>query len=120
MPVESRRLDVAFWAVRVWGKTLTDHLKSLELFERAKQFLAGGVSSQFRASERPHPLFYSRAHGSHIWDIDGNEYLDFSLSQGPMILGHSRPVVIEAVRKALADGQLFGRQHLAELEPRNA
>jgi glutamate-1-semialdehyde 2,1-aminomutase len=95
---------------------LKDHQKSRKLFERAKQSLAGGVSSQFRASERPHPLFYTRAYGSRIWDIDGNEYLDFSLSQGPMILGHSHPGVIDAVNRALAEGQLFGGQHLAELE----
>lgn len=95
---------------------MKDHQKSREFFERAKQSLAGGVSSQFRASERPHPLFYSRAHGSSISDVDGNEYLDFSLSQGPMILGHSHPAVADAVSRALADGQLFGGQHLAELE----
>jgi glutamate-1-semialdehyde 2,1-aminomutase len=95
---------------------LKDHQKSRELFERAKQSLAGGVSSQFRASERPHPLFYSKAHGACISDMDGNEYLDFTLSQGPMILGHSHPAVADAVSKALAEGQLFGGQHLAELE----
>jgi glutamate-1-semialdehyde 2,1-aminomutase len=95
---------------------LKDHQKSRELFERAKQSLAGGVSSQFRASERPHPLFYSHAHGACISDIDGNEYLDFSLSQGPMILGHSHPAVADAVSRALAEGQLFGGQHLAELQ----
>jgi glutamate-1-semialdehyde 2,1-aminomutase len=95
---------------------LKDHPKSRELFERAKQSLAGGVSSQFRASERPHPLFYSRARGSFVSDVDGNEYLDFTLSQGPMILGHSHPAVADAVNRALAEGQLFGGQHLAELE----
>ena len=95
---------------------MKDHSKSRELFERGKQSLAGGVSSQFRASERPHPLFYSRAHGSCICDLDGNEYLDFTLSQGPMILGHSHPAVADAVSRALAEGQLFGGQHLAELE----
>ena len=95
---------------------MKDHQKSRELFERAKQSLAGGVSSQFRASERPHPLFYSKAHGACISDMDGNEYLDFTLSQGPMILGHSHPAVADAVSKALAEGQLFGGQHLAELE----
>jgi len=95
---------------------LKDHQKSRELFERAKQSLAGGVSSQFRASERPHPLFYVRAQGSRIWDADGNEYLDFTLAQGPMILGHSHPAVIGAACGALAEGQLFAGQHLAELE----
>jgi glutamate-1-semialdehyde 2,1-aminomutase len=95
---------------------LKDHQKSRELFERAKQSLAGGVSSHFRASERPHPLFYVRAQGSRIWDVDGNEYLDFTLAQGPMILGHSHPVVIDAVCRAIAEGQLFAGQHLGELE----
>jgi glutamate-1-semialdehyde 2,1-aminomutase len=95
---------------------LRSYQKSLELYQRAKQSLAGGVSSQFRASEQPHPLFYARAAGARVWDVDGNEYLDFTLSQGPMILGHSNPAVLDAVQKATACGQLYAAQHLAELE----
>jgi glutamate-1-semialdehyde 2,1-aminomutase len=90
--------------------------KSLDLFERAKKSLAGGVSSHFRASEQPHPLFYVRAAGARIWDVDGNESLDFTLSQGPMILGHSNAAVLKAAQSATSCGQLFAAQHVAELE----
>jgi glutamate-1-semialdehyde 2,1-aminomutase len=97
-------------------KNLRSYQKSFELYERAKQSLAGGVSSHFRASEQPHPLFYVRAEGARVWDVDGNEYLDFTLSQGPMILGHSNPAVLAAVQKTTSCGQLYAAQHLAELE----
>ena len=90
--------------------------KSLHLLERAKKSLAGGVSSHFRALEQPHPLFYVRATGARIWDVDGNESLDFTLSQGPMILGHSNAEVLESAQSATSSGQLFAGQHLAEVE----
>lgn len=86
------------------------------LFERACQVLAGGVSSEFRKYGPPHPLFYERGAGSRIVDVDGNEYLDFTLSQGPLILGHSHPQVLSEVAEASATGQLFAGQHLRELE----
>ncbi len=93
-----------------------EHRKSAELYQRAQKALAGGVSSQFRSYEYPHPLFYESGEGSRITDVDGNTYLDFTLSQGPLILGHSRPEVVEAVARATASGQIFAGQHLAELE----
>jgi glutamate-1-semialdehyde 2,1-aminomutase len=95
---------------------LRSYRKSYELYERAQHSLAGGISSSFRAFEQPHPLFYLRAQGARLWDVDGNESLDFTLSQGPMILGHSHPAVLEAVHKANALGQLYAAQHLEELE----
>ena len=93
-----------------------EYRKSAELYQRAQKALAGGVSSQFRSYEYPHPLFYESGEGSRITDVDGNTYLDFTLSQGPLILGHSRPEVVEAVARATASGQIFAGQHLAELE----
>jgi glutamate-1-semialdehyde 2,1-aminomutase len=90
--------------------------KSLDLFERAKHSLAGGVSSQFRASEQPHPLFYARGIGARIWDEDENESLDFTLGQGPLLLGHSHPAVLSAVQEAISRGQLYAGQHFAELQ----
>lgn len=90
--------------------------KSKALYDRACRVLAGGVSSEFRKYGPPHPLFYSRGQGSRIIDVDGNEYLDFTLSQGPLILGHSHPRVLEEVAQASAEGQLFAGQHLRELE----
>lgn len=90
--------------------------QSQALYERAKRVLAGGVSSEFRKFNSPHPLFYSHAKGSRIVDADENEYLDFTLSQGPLILGHSHPEVLEAVAQASQEGQLFAGQHMLELE----
>jgi glutamate-1-semialdehyde 2,1-aminomutase len=89
---------------------------SAALNERARRVLAGGVSSEFRKAAHPHPLFYQRGAGATIVDVDGNEWLDFTLSQGPLILGHSHPEVLEAVSRATVDGQLFAGQHLGELE----
>lgn len=83
--------------------------------ERARKSLAGGVSSQFRMFGGPHPMFYQKASGAHIWDMDGNKLLDFTLSQGPMIVGHSNPEVLEAVQQALALGQLYAGQHEQEV-----
>ena len=95
---------------------MRSYRKSFELHERAKRSLAGGVSSAFRASEQPHPLFYTHGEGSRVWDVDGNESIDFTLSQGPMILGHCHPDVVAAVEKANKRGQIFAAQHLEELE----
>ncbi|MBS0264632.1 MAG: aspartate aminotransferase family protein [Planctomycetes bacterium] len=89
--------------------------KSKELYDRACRVLAGGVSSEFRKYGPPHPLFYQRAAGSRIVDVDGNESLDFTLSQGPLILGHSHPRVLAEVAQASQEGQLFAGQHLREL-----
>ena len=93
-----------------------EHQQSAEYHRRAREVLAGGVSSQFRSFEHPHPLFFESGRGSTITDVDGNTYLDFTLSQGPLILGHSPPEVLEAVGRATASGQIFAGQHLAELE----
>jgi glutamate-1-semialdehyde 2,1-aminomutase len=92
------------------------YAESRALYDRAKRSLAGGVSSQFRALNLPHPMFYERALGSRVWDVDGNELIDFTLSQGPCILGHSHPELLERVGAALAKGQLFAGQHRDELE----
>lgn len=90
--------------------------RSRALYERATRVLAGGVSSEFRRLGAPHPLFYTHARGSRIWDADGHEYLDFTLSQGPLLLGHGHPEVLSAVERASVEGQLYAGQHLAELE----
>lgn len=90
--------------------------KSQHLLERARRSLAGGVSSNVRAAERPFPLFFRQAAGATIVDVDGNEYIDYVLGQGPMILGHSHPAVLDAVSRAMRDGQLFAGQHELEVE----
>jgi len=90
--------------------------ESERLYKRSAKVLAGGVSSHFRAFGKPCPMFFDRASGSRIWDVDGNEYLDYALSQGPMILGHSPAEVLEAVQQELSRGQLYAGQHVGEIE----
>ncbi len=94
----------------------TDYSKSAALLERSKKVLAGGVSSEFRKYNHPHAIFYTHGKGSRIFDADGNEYLDFTLSQGPLILGHSHPHVLKSVDEYSARGQLFAGQHMKEIE----
>lgn len=89
---------------------------SRALYERATRSLAGGVSSHFRKFNVPHPMFYERGLGSRLWDVDGNELIDFTLSQGPVILGHSNPELLARVGAAMAKGQIFAGQHQDELE----
>ena len=88
---------------------------SREMFERSRQSLAGGVSSNVRAGKQPPPLFFERGQGALIYDVDGHKYIDYVLGQGPLILGHSPASVLEAVRKALAKGQLYAGQHEIEI-----
>ncbi len=90
--------------------------QSAKLLERAKKSLAGGVSSEFRKYNHPHAIFYSHGIGSRIYDVDGNEYIDFTLSQGPLIIGHNHPHVVKRVEDYAKMGQLFAGQHLLEIE----
>ena len=87
-----------------------NHVHSSDLFERAQQVIPGGVNSPVRAfrSVGTDPIFYERAKGSRVWDADGNEYIDFVASWGPMILGHSPDVVLDAVRAQLDRGTSYG------------
>jgi glutamate-1-semialdehyde 2,1-aminomutase len=90
--------------------------RSYELFKQAEATLAGGVSSNVRLLGMPHPLFFARAEGAMIYDVDGNAYIDYVLAQGPMILGHSHPAVLDAVNAAMRKGQLFAGQHQWEID----
>lgn len=90
--------------------------KSRQLYERARHSMAGGVSSHFRSLGYPHPLFFKRGVGARVIDVDDNEYLDFTLSQGPLILGHSNPSVLRKVSEEMELGQLYAGQHELELE----
>ncbi|MEW6510995.1 MAG: glutamate-1-semialdehyde 2,1-aminomutase [Bacteroidota bacterium] len=88
------------------------------LFERARALIPGGVNSPvraFRAVGR-NPLFISRASGARLWDTDGNEFIDYVGSWGPMILGHAHPRVIAAVQRAAASGTSFGASTELEVE----
>ncbi len=84
--------------------------KSEALFEEAQKHIPGGVNSPVRAfkSVGGNPLFIKRAKGSKVVDVDGNRFIDYVLSWGPMIVGHAHPKVVEAVQKAAALGTSFG------------
>ncbi len=83
---------------------------SAALYDRARQSLVGGVNSPVRAfkSVGMTPLFIRRGSGSRIWDADGNSFIDYVGSWGPLILGHADGRVLDAIRAALADGTSFG------------
>ena len=96
--------------------------KSEALFEKAKSYFPGGVNSPVRAfrSVGGTPLFIERGKGSHIWDADGNEFIDYCGSWGPLILGHANDKVVNAIKKTVENGSSFGaptalENQLAEL-----
>ena len=85
-------------------------MKSSQFLARARKRIPGGVNSPVRAFRNVggEPFFIARAEGAKIWDLDGNEYLDYVGSWGPAILGHAPKVVVDAVRDAAARGLSFG------------
>src|SRR5437868_15090895 len=92
---------------------------SRQWFERAKKVLAGGISSSARATTTgplPYPLYIARGQGSRIWDVDGNQYVDFLLSYGSVILGYGDTDFVEALTRQLESGTMFGTCSTAEVE----
>src|SRR6266568_1429541 len=82
--------------------TLADRTpKSGALYERAKEHLTAGVPSSYQV-RKPWPIYVSRGKGSHLWDVDGNEYADFHSGFGAMIVGHAHPAVVAAVNRAVS------------------
>ena len=92
--------------------------KSIEAFSWACEYMPGGVNSPVRAfgGVDRKPLFIARARGAKVFDIDGNEYIDYVGSWGPMILGHAHPAAVAAIREAAERGASFGAPTLAETE----
>ena len=92
--------------------------KSRELQKRAEQVIPGGVNSPVRAfgAVGDDPAFMVRGQGSHLWDADGNEYIDYIGSWGPLILGHAPAEVVEAVTGAARNGMSFGASTAAEAD----
>ena len=84
--------------------------KSLEAFEEAKTLMPGGVNSPVRSYRNVdcNPPFIARGEGAHIFDIDGNEYVDYVLSWGPLVAGHAHPAVVSALADAAARGTSYG------------
>ncbi|GGO86170.1 glutamate-1-semialdehyde 2,1-aminomutase [Nocardioides phosphati] len=83
-------------------------------FERAGRSIGGGVGSGLRSAMRPHPLFVREARGAHVWDLDGDRYVDYVMAWGPLVLGHGHPHVVDAVRDVATRMQVVGTGH--ELE----
>ncbi len=92
------------------------YAKSRALLARAEKSLAGGVSSNVRKADKPLPLYFDHGMGSKIVDADGNEYIDYVLGRGPLILGHGDPDVLSATTTQLQRGQVYAAQHELEIE----
>lgn len=95
-----------------------NHSKSEALFRKAQEIIPGGVNSPVRAfrSVGGQPVFIARGQGSHIFDVDGNEYIDYVGSWGPLLLGHRHPDILAALEGAIARGTSFGAPTEAEIE----
>ena len=93
-------------------------VKSRRLFEKALRVIPGGVNSPVRAFRAVggNPLFIEKAKGSKIYDVDGNSYIDYVLSWGPMILGHAHPRVVKALKNAITKGTSYGAPTALEVE----
>jgi glutamate-1-semialdehyde 2,1-aminomutase len=92
--------------------------RSIEAFRKANQYLPGGVNSPVRAfrAVETDPVFIARGEGSRVFDIDGNEYIDYLGSWGPLILGHAHPAVVEAIQETAQRGTSFGAPTELETE----
>src|ERR1700723_1784233 len=90
--------------------------RSMALQQRAERFFPGGVNSPVRAFRAVggEPPFLTRAEGAYLFDADGNRYIDYFGSWGPMILGHAFPPVVEAIQRAARDSSSFGASTAAE------
>jgi len=84
--------------------------RSSTLFNEAKKYIPGGVNSPVRAFQGlgGEPIYFERGEGAYLYDVDGNAYIDYVSSWGPMILGHSNPFIVDAVRTELDNGLGFG------------
>jgi glutamate-1-semialdehyde 2,1-aminomutase len=90
--------------------------QSKALFEKSQHLIPGGVNSPVRAFRAVGgtPVFFKKGSGAHLWDVDGNRYIDYVGSWGPAILGHAHPEVIRAVQESAVDGLSFGAPTAAE------
>ena len=112
--------------VNTSGKPDISREKSAALYAKAQQYFPGGVNSPVRAFKSVYgtPLFIEKGDGCHLWDADGNQFIDFCCSWGPLILGHNHPKVREKVIEVMQNGMSFGaptalENELAELIVKN-
>ena len=98
--------------------TTRKRTRSQQWFERAQQFLVEGVNSPSRGTAvyKGGPVVLERGRGSHVWDADGNEYIDFMMSFGALIHGHAHPAIVEVVTQAIGEGSHFAAATSAEVE----
>jgi glutamate-1-semialdehyde 2,1-aminomutase len=84
--------------------------RSSALFKEAQDYIPGGVNSPVRAFNGVGgtPIFFDRGEGAYLYDVDGNSYIDYVGSWGPMILGHANPIIIDSVKAVLEKGLGFG------------
>ena len=103
---------------RKFGGNALESSKSLAAWQKSQRFIPGGVNSPVRNFSKVggHPRFIERGEGSKIYDIDGNEYIDYVASWGPLVLGHAHPSVVEAIRSTALDGTSFGAPTTRETE----
>lgn len=89
-------------------------------FERTRRSVGGGVSSGLRAAMRPVPLFVESARAAHVWDLDGDRYVDYVMAWGPLVHGHSHPHVLDSVARVMTSMQVVGMGHRLEYEAAEA
>src|SRR6476646_10102747 len=97
---------------------MSNTTRSAELFAEAQRRMPGGVNSPVRAFRGVGgvPRFVARGEGACLYDVDGNRYVDYVLSWGPLILGHAHPAVVEAIREQAAKGTSYGAPTALETE----
>ncbi|MDO8755262.1 MAG: aminotransferase class III-fold pyridoxal phosphate-dependent enzyme, partial [Anaerolineales bacterium] len=93
-------------------------IKSISFFQEAQKLFPGGVNSPVRAFRAVggQPLFIERGEGAYLFDVDGNRYIDYVLSWGPLITGHAHPKVVEAIRQAAINGTSYGAPSPLEID----
>ncbi len=93
-----------------------EYPRSKAMYEEACSLFAMGVGSQVQSFARPHPLYITHGEGSRLYDVDGNEYIDYLLNYGPLILGHCPELLNKAIRSQLEKGTAFGEPHPLQVE----
>ncbi len=104
-PPESRVRDLI---AREEASFRAHRTRSLEMWRTAAEHIPGGVASSFQGKP-PQPVFIDRGQGSRVWDVDGNEYVDFHNGFGVMLVGHAHPTVVAAVQGQLSRGTHFAQ-----------
>jgi glutamate-1-semialdehyde 2,1-aminomutase len=90
--------------------------KSTELFQRASRHIAGGVSSSLRRLEQPVPIYFQRGKGCRLWDVDGNEFIDYQLGQGALLFGHAPDGLVDVLSRQASLGTHFAAQCQLEID----